>query len=115
VDVEARGRALRYHPEFEPGGLNVNFIGPAVQTEDDAAWQLRTYERGVEAETMACGTGTAGAAFALAARGLATLPMRIRSWSGKVFSVSGEIREGWARSPWLCGEGRLVFEGDWQF
>jgi diaminopimelate epimerase len=114
VDVARRGRELREHPEFAPGGLNVNFIGRALPEVDEVAWQLRTYERGVEAETMACGTGTTGAAFALAARGLAQLPLRVRSWSGQVFSVAGEVKDGWARNPWLCGEGRLVFEGFWQ-
>ncbi len=109
VDVVGRGRALRYDPAF-PAGLNVNFIGKAV-TGTDPVWQLRTYERGVEAETLACGTGTTAAAFALARRGLDQLPIRIRSWGGNVFSVAGRIQEGWAREPWLCGEGRLVFEG----
>jgi len=115
VDVFGRGKALRFHPAF-PEGLNVNFIGKAV-SGDDPAWQLRTYERGVEAETLACGTGTTAAAFALAQRGLDRLPIRIRSWSGNVFSVAGRMEPGvngspgWAREPWLCGEGKLVFEG----
>jgi diaminopimelate epimerase len=115
VDVVQRGRALRYDPAF-PDGLNVNFIGKAV-SGSDPVWQLRTYERGVEAETLACGTGTTAAAFALAQRGLDQLPIRIRSWGGNVFSVAGRIEPGangspgWARDPWLCGEGRLVFEG----
>jgi diaminopimelate epimerase len=115
VDVVQRGRALRYDPTF-PAGLNVNFIGKAV-SGTDPAWQLRTYERGVEAETLACGTGTTAAAFALAQRGLDQLPIRIRSWGGNVFSVAGRIEPGssgspgWAREPWLCGEGKLVFEG----
>lgn len=111
VDVENRGRALRKDPTFAPAGLNVNFVGPALGDDLDAAWRLRTFERGVEAETLACGTGTVGAAVALAARGLAQLPVRIASWGGNVFSVAATIEAGTAREPWLCGEGRLVFEG----
>jgi len=110
VDVPGRGKALRNDPAFAPGGTNVNFVGRSIE-DVEADWRLRTYERGVEAETLACGTGTVGAAFALAQGGLARLPLRIRSWSGKVFSVSGRIEAGWAKEPWLCGEGRLVFEG----
>jgi diaminopimelate epimerase len=114
--VTERGEVLRYHSLFAPEGLNVNWVGKAVEG-DDPVWQLRTYERGVEAETLACGTGTVGAAFTLANRGLDRLPIRIRSWGGNVFSVAGRIEPGpngspgWAREPWLCGEGKLVFEG----
>jgi diaminopimelate epimerase len=111
VDVEGRGKALRQDPAFAPGGTNVNFLG-RTPVDSDAGWQLRTYERGVESETLACGTGTVGAAFALAEMGLERLPVRIRSWGGNVFSVAGRVEEGWAREPWLCGEGRLVFEGE---
>lgn len=110
VAVEVRGRALRHHDAFAPGGLNVNFVGPS-RDPDGARWGVRTFERGVEAETLACGTGTVGSAFALASRGLATLPVRIASWGGNVFSVSGRLEEGKATEPWLCGEGKLVFEG----
>lgn len=110
VEVGVRGRELRFDPTFAPGGLNVNFVSRAGGQEE-YGWRLRTYERGVEAETLACGTGTVGAAFALAARNLATLPVRIASWGGKVFSVAGAIEGTAAKDPWLCGEGRLVFEG----
>ena len=90
-------------------------LHPGIEVRDggsqDAEWRLRTFERGVEAETLACGTGTVGAAVALAARGLARLPVRIASWGGNIFSVAATVEGGEAREPWLCGEGRLVFEG----
>lgn len=111
VEVARRGRALRHDPAFAPQGANVNFISRASDPGGTAGWRLRTYERGVEAETLACGTGTVGAAAALAARGLTELPIRIASWGGNVFSVAGRIDGTLAREPWLCGEGRLVFEG----
>jgi diaminopimelate epimerase len=110
VNVASRGRELRFAPELGPAGANVNFVGPEVRSAD-APWRLRTYERGVEGETLACGTGTVGAAFALASRGLASLPVRIASWGGNIFTVSGRIEANEAREPWLRGEGRLVFEG----
>jgi diaminopimelate epimerase len=108
--VERRGKELRNHPDFAPEGVNVNFVGRAG-TGSAGAWRMRTYERGVEGETLACGTGSVAAAFALAARGLDRLPLRIVSWGGNPFSVSGRLEEGRAAEPWLCGEGRLVFEG----
>ena len=111
VDVEGRGRALRQDALFAPAGANINFVGPAG-ARADPEWRLRTYERGVEAETLACGTGTVAAAFALADRGLAILPIWIESWSRKVFSVAGRLEGKTAREVWLCGEGRLVFEGN---
>lgn len=109
VDVEKRGRELRFAPQFGPAGSNINFVGPLQ--DQDVGWGLRTYERGVEGETLACGTGTIAAALAFASAGLATLPMRIRSASGCVYSISAQLEGSEAREVWLCGEGRLVFSG----
>lgn len=108
--VPRRGRSLRRAPRFAPAGSNINFIGPTG--DERAPWALRTYERGVEAETLACGTGTIAAALALAAAGLAELPLRIRSGSGSVYSVAGSIEGQTGTDVWLCGEGRLVLIGD---
>lgn len=74
---------------------------------------MRTYERGIEAETLSCGTGTVTAALALAGLGLADLPLAVRSASGRVLSVSAELDGERARGVWLCGEGRLVAQGVW--
>ena len=110
VDVETRGRELRFAPVFGPAGSNINFIGP---THDPATpWALRTYERGVEAETLACGTGTIAAALAIGGAGLADLPLQIRSHSGSVYSISAILTSSTATDIWLCGEGRLIFIGE---
>lgn len=111
VDVAARGRRLRYAERFAPQGTNVNFIGPV--TAEDADWALRTYERGVEAETLACGTGTVASALALTGVGMLTLPARIRSSSGAVYVISGRINDGQAHDLWLRGPGQLSFIGEW--
>ncbi|MGE0354743.1 MAG: diaminopimelate epimerase [Gemmatimonadales bacterium] len=111
VDINGRGRELRFHPAAGPAGANANFIaGPRNQAED-RAWELRTFERGVEGETLACGTGTVASAVALAAHGRIQLPAVIRSRSGKPLRVAATLEGGWARDVWLRGEGRLVFEG----
>ena len=111
VDVPVWGRALRFAPQFGPAGTNVNFVG-MVSDRGEADWAIRTYERGVEGETLACASGTISAAFALAAHGQAELPLRFRAGSGAILSVSGLVRDGLAEEVLLCGEGRLVFTGE---
>lgn len=121
VDVATRGRVQRFHPGCGSAGANANFLGrisPSSGTggaTDPAAptWALRTYERGVEGETLACGTGTVAAALVLVLAGLDQLPLRFRSASGRVLTVSAQISEGVAHDIWLCGEGRLVARGVW--
>jgi diaminopimelate epimerase len=110
VNVVDRGARLRNHAVFQPGGVNVNFVGRARGAQD-AAWTMRTYERGVEGETLACGTGTVAVAGSLAGWGLDRLPVRIVSRGGGVFTVAGAAEGGRVTEPWLCGEGRLVFSG----
>lgn len=111
VDVATRGRDLRFHPAFAPAGTNVNFVG-RIEGFEGAVWGIRTYERGVEGETWACGTGTICSAFALASAGLAELPLQVRTSGGSVLSVAGQISAGRCQEVWLCGEGRLVFQGE---
>jgi len=65
VDVAVRGARVRYHSLFAPDGTNVNFIEKCHGNEGDYV-RIRTYERGVEGETCACGTGIAAAAISLA-------------------------------------------------
>ena len=119
VDVAGRGRLLRFHPAAGPGGANVNFIGrtsSSTRTPGDTLnpdWTLRTYERGIEAETLSCGTGTVAAALALGSLGLAELPLAVRSSSGRVLSVAARIEGAIGRDVWLAGEGRLVAQGVW--
>lgn len=107
VDLLSRGRKLRFHPAVGPAGANANFVSPPVVAGDP--WLIRTYERGVEGETLACGTGTVAAALAVA--GEAGLPATFRSRGGAILSVSARIDGTRATDVWLCGEGRLVFEG----
>jgi diaminopimelate epimerase len=72
-------------------------------------WAMRTYERGVEAETLACGTGATAVAASLAAAGRASLPVQILTASGRALCISGVLRQGRLEEARLGGEGRLVF------
>lgn len=112
VDPAGRGRHLRFDSKLGPAGANVNFISPSPGSGEP--WLIRTYERGVEGETPACGTGTVGAALALACRGEATLPLRFRTRGGPELAVRAEVHRSKAVNVWLGGQGRLLFRGVWE-
>ena len=102
-----RGRALRSHPGCGAGGANVNFIGPGAS----GGWSMRTFERGVEGETLACGTGAVAAAAVLRQMSKVDLPLDIRTASDRTLTVSAQVtRDGILQRPRLAGEGRLVFQ-----
>jgi diaminopimelate epimerase len=109
-DLMDRGRELRFHPALGPEGANANFVGP-VGDPSKAGWGLRTYERGVEGETLACGTGAVAAAVTLAASGRSTLPLALVCRSGRILHITATLSEGKARDVRLVGEGVLVFTG----
>jgi len=110
LDVVSRGRQLRFEPSLGPDGANINFISPPK--EPGRPWLIRTYERGVEGETLACGTGTVAAALLLAQVGRARMPLVFASRSGGLLSVRAvPTPAGGFEDLWLQGEGRLVFEG----
>lgn len=112
VDVSNRGRMLRSDPQVGPLGANVNFVSPPRSPGE--AWFIRTFERGVEGETLACGTGTVAAALALASRGEAELPLSLRSRGGLTLLVRGHWKAARASDLWLAGQGRLLFRGVWE-
>ncbi len=105
VDVVGRGRPLRHHKSLT-AGANVNFVQPAA----DGAFSYRTYERGVEAETLACGTGAVATAGLLTRWGLATGPVRLRARSGRELTVRFAQSNAAGKAS-LSGEARLVFAG----
>jgi diaminopimelate epimerase len=112
VDLLGRGRSLRYDPRLGAAGANVNFVGAPLAAGDP--WLVRTYERGVEGETLACGTGTVAAGVALASRGEARLPIRFRSRGGEELLVRAELAGRRASEVWLGGQGKLVFRAVWE-
>ena len=111
ADVLGRGGRLRSDPRVGPDGANVNFVG---RNADDSPWLIRTFERGVEGETLACGTGTVAAALALSSRSEASLPVRFRSRGGPELTVRAQVQGSRASGIWLAGQGRLLFRGVWE-
>jgi len=109
VDLAARGPRLRRHPVLGDAGANVNW----VSSRHDGSWRYRTFERGVEGETLACGTGAVATAILLATWQLASAPVHLHASSGRDLEVSlRRSRDGsGAFHPTLRGEGRVVFRG----
>jgi diaminopimelate epimerase len=101
------GRGLRSHPRFAPAGTNVDFVQPI----DGGVLSIRTFERGVEGETLACGTGCVAAALAAAAAGKAAPPVVLVTRSGDRIRVRFEGSPRQASGVRLEGETRLVYVG----
>ncbi len=106
VDVAALGRELRFHPRFAPAGTNADFISP-----EPGGIAIRTYERGVEAETLACGTGSvAGALIGACTLGLRS-PVRVRTAGGEVLTIGFEREGNRFHTVYQEGEARVVYDG----
>jgi len=106
VDLPKAGSTLRYHKLFEPNGTNANF----ARVETNGALSMRTYERGVEAETLACGTGAVAVAVLAAERGWVKLPVAVHCAGGHdlvVNSVRGKTT--------LAGGAATVFDGEVEY
>jgi diaminopimelate epimerase len=111
VDVANRGRSLRHHAATGAAGANVNFVAPATNGRS-GDWVIRTYERGVESETLACGTGSVATSAMLRAWGVAaTSPVRLWTRSGLPLDVTVQ-RSGDDWTAALRGQARLVFRGE---
>lgn len=107
ADVVPVGRQIRRHGHFAPAGTNVNFIAPLA----DNRWAIRTYERGVEDETLACGTGVVAAALILAAgKGLPS-PIALQTRSGSTLKVHFSKTEDGYGDVCLEGDARIIYKG----
>lgn len=108
IDVVNLGRSIRFHKLFMPQGTNVNF----VEVDEPDVLRVRTYERGVEDETLACGTGSAASALITACL------LRLNSGRISVFTKSGEVlivyfeKKGKSfKNVWLEGRTQIVYSG----
>lgn len=114
VPVVDWGRPVRYHDVFKPAGTNVNF----VQKMPDNGLHVRTYERGVENETMACGTGAVAAAIVAALLGVVKPPVQVTTSGEEQLVVNfvlpgdgGTATDGAVTAVYLEGPANLVYEG----
>lgn len=109
LDLSRIGPALRRHDAFAPEGTNVD----AVRFPRSDTLEIRTWERGVEGETLACGTGILAAAFVGLERGAAQLPLEVRTLGGFPTRVEGELDAEGRLQRWaLVSDARLIARGE---
>ena len=107
VDVRREGSAIRYHEMFSPKGANVNFI----EKRGVNKIAVRTYERGVEDETLACGTGVVASAIIFAATESVNGPIAVIARGGDELQVGYEKIDNQFRNVTLTGPADFVFDG----
>lgn len=105
--VVPTGRHLRHHAEFAPAGTNVNF----AHVIDEDHLEVRTYERGVEDETLACGTGCIASSIQAVRKGLARTPVQVRTASGETLTINFTLTENGATNVTLQGSAHIVYRG----
>lgn len=116
ANVKTVGREIRFHPQFAPAGTNVNFVAPL----NDAMWAIRTYERGVEDETLACGTGNVAAALVLSMRYDTPSPVTFRTRSGTCLTIHFRRQGERFDEVYLEGDARVIYIAElgpdaWQY
>jgi len=106
LDVFSEGKRIRQSDDFKPGGTNVNF----VEVENDGIY-VRTFERGVEDETLSCGTGVTASAIASVLSGqFVSSPVNVRTRGGNL-KVEFEVKGNQITNVWLSGPATFVFDG----
>lgn len=108
VSIQELGRKIRHHPGLGPEGANVNF----VMVVDDHTLAIRTYERGVEGETLSCGTGCVAAAVVTANLGMTHSPVACWTRSGVTLSVQLKGGGTGGSAVILEGDARLIYQGN---
>ena len=104
------GRQIRYHRQFAPAGTNVDFI----EILNNNSIKLRTYERGVEDETLACGTGAVASALITAySLQLTAKEINVYTKGGEILKVYFTRLEDEFKNIWLEGEARIVYKGEY--
>ena len=106
-DVQNIGRGVRYHSVFAPAGTNVNL----VQKKDGHSLKVRTYERGVEGETLACGTGVVASAILASCKKQVEPPVKVETRGGETLQVYFQQGNGAFTDVYLEGLTKTTFEG----
>ena len=108
VPIRHWGREVRLHGMFQPAGTNVNF----VRIKDPHALEVRTYERGVEDETLACGTGAVASALISASLDKVASPVSVHTRGGEILTVSFELHGDQITQVFLKGDALVVYQGE---
>lgn len=108
VDVYGLGREIRYHKNFAPAGTNVNFIC----RQNSGQLAIRTYERGVENETLACGTGSIAGALVASRIADLTSPISLVTRSQELLTIYFREKVGTFTDVYLEGDARLIYTGE---
>ena len=108
MDIVPLGRAIRYHSRFAPAGTNTNF----VRVVDRSHLSVRTYERGVEDETLACGTGTVASTLVAAFKGLVDSPVWVKTRGGETLVVHFEMESNKVKRVFFEGDVHIIYEGE---
>lgn len=106
--VKEEGRMIRYHELFSPEGTNADFM---KATGPDQL-EIRTYERGVEDETLACGTGAIACALVGAVRGTVRSPAKVKTRGGEVLTIHFQRKDQSFDRVWLEGSTSLIYKGE---
>ena len=104
-DIVPLGRAIRMHPDLQPAGANVNFV--VVRGEHEI--EVRTYERGVEGETLSCGSGVVASSSVAALSGRAKAPLSVLTRSGITLEVNLAVKGNDVSDVQLRGDARLIY------
>jgi len=107
INVKRLGRMIRFHERFAPEGTNVNF----VSSDGKSNLMIRTYERGVEDETLGCGTGAIASAIVEAVKTDAESPIRVTTKSRSVLTIYFNRKQDVFSDIFLEGDARLIYEG----
>ena len=104
--VKEQGRAIRYHSLFSPDGTNANFM-TMIGTD---RLEIRTYERGVEDETLACGTGAVACALVASVHGMAGPPVKVKTRGGEELKIHFKRKGDSFEDVWLEGGTAIVYQ-----
>lgn len=107
IDLISDARAIRYNDAYKAEGINVNF----VRFGNRELW-MRTYERGVESETLSCGTGVTAAALSMACAIAQESPLTVHTAGGTLRVQFDKSPEGGFEEVWLCGPAERIFDGE---
>lgn len=108
INVTQIGRNIRYHKKFAPAGTNVNF----VEVKNNNLIRIRTYERGVEEETLACGTGSIAAALIFALKNNLNNLVKVSTQSREILKVYFKKTGRKLDDIWLEGSAKIVYKGE---